>query len=117
MAVSHHGSEGKHVSDNNGGSNRTLMGIFAYCGPLLIISYVSAKDDAFIKFHIKQGLVLLSIEVGVWILGMIIWALMPLLTLIDLAALVFAIIGIMNVLNGKEEPLPFVGAYSRYFNF
>ncbi|MBI1755245.1 hypothetical protein HY250_01765 [Candidatus Azambacteria bacterium] len=31
--------------------NKTLMGILAYLGPLVIVSYVTSKDDAFVKFH------------------------------------------------------------------
>ena len=34
-----------------------------------------------------------------------------------IAALVLTIIGIMNVLNGKEVELPFVGKYAKNFNF
>ena len=43
-----------------------LMAVLAYIGPLVIISYIQAKNDLFVKFHIKQGLVLLVIEVAVW---------------------------------------------------
>ena len=113
-----HGSEKEgHAHHNNRAKNSTLMAILSYLGPLVIVSYVTAKDNAFVKFHIKQGLVVFSIEVGMWILGMIIWPLMIILGIINIAAFVLSIIGIMNVLNGKETPLPLVGQYSRYFTF
>ncbi len=112
-----HSSEKEHAHHNNGTKNKTLMGVLSYLGPLVIVPYVTAKDDAFVKFHVKQGLVVFSIEVGMWVLGMIIWPLMIILGIINVAAFVLSIIGIVNVLNGKETPLPLVGHYSKYFTF
>lgn len=112
-----HESASGNAHHNNKAKNNTIMAILSYLGPLVIVSYVTAKDDAFVKFHIKQGLVVFSIEVGMWILGMIIWPLMIILGIINIGAFVLSIIGIMNVLNGKETPLPLVGQYSKYFTF
>ncbi|MBI5913344.1 DUF4870 domain-containing protein [Candidatus Azambacteria bacterium] len=92
-----------------------LMAVLAYIGPLIIVSYVTAKDDAFVKFHIKQGLVLFVIELGVWVLGMMLWQLWPLLSIVNLATIVLSIIGIINAVKGKEEQLPLVGKFSQYF--
>jgi len=97
-------------------SSNTLMGILSYIGPLVIISYLAAKDDPFVKFHIRQGLVLLVIEVVVWILGMILWPLWFLLNVINIVVLVLAIIGIVNVTKNQQKNLPLVGSYARYFN-
>src|SRR3989344_9381412 len=97
------------------GEKNVLMAVLAYIGPLVIVSYVTAKDDAFVKFHIKQGLVLFVIEIGVWILGMMMWQLWPLFSIVNLATVVLSIIGIINTLKGKEEQLPVVGKFSRYF--
>ncbi len=91
------------------------MGVLAYIGPLVIVSYITAKDDPFVKFHIKQGLVIFVIEVGVWVLGMIMWQLYPLLSIINLAALVFSVLGIINVVKGEEKELPLIGQFSKYF--
>jgi len=94
-----------------------LMAILSYIGPLVVVSYLAAKDDPFVKFHIKQGAVLFAIEFGFWIAGIIVWPLMMLWGLVDICALVLSVIGIMNVVNQKEKSLPFVGQYSRYFTF
>ena len=94
---------------------KTIMGILAYLGPLVIVSYLTSKDDPFVKFHIKQGLVLLVIEVMVWFLGMIIWPLVMILWIVNLATLILSIVGIINVTQGKEKNLPLVGSYSKYF--
>src|SRR3989344_7584827 len=97
-------------------SQKTVMGILAYLGPLVIISYLTSKDDLFVKFHIKQGLVLLSIEVIIWFLGMVFWPLWILLNLVNLGVLVLVIIGIINAVQGRQKALPLVGSYSKYFN-
>lgn len=93
----------------------TLMGVFAYIGPLIVVSFIVAKDDPFVKFHIKQGLVLFVIEVAVWFLTSVFWPLWFILNLVNLAALVLAIIGIVNVVHGKQKELPFVGQYAKHF--
>lgn len=97
--------------------NKTIMGILSYLGPLVIVSYLVAKDDPFVKFHIKQGLVLVVIEVVVWVIASMVWTLFMFINLINLAVLILAIIGIVNVVEGKEKELPFVGQFSRYFSF
>ena len=97
-----------------------LMAILAYLGPLVIVSYLVAKDNHFVKFHIKQGLVLLIVEVVIKILWMTIWGIWmmwPLLQIINLALLVLVIIGIVNAVNGQEKPLPVVGAWASHFKF
>ncbi len=93
------------------------MAILAYLGPLVIVSYVSAKDDPFVKFHIKQGAVLFALNIIVWILGTIMWPLWRILNVVNLAIFVLAILGIINVTKGKEVELPVVGGCSKYFKF
>jgi uncharacterized membrane protein len=95
----------------------TLMGILAYIGPLVIVSYITGKDDAFVKFHIKQGLVLLVIEVAMWFLGSLLWFIWPVIGIINFAVFVLAVVGIINAAQGKEKELPLVGKFSKYFNF
>ncbi len=93
------------------------MGILAYIGPLVIVSYLTAKEDPFVKFHIKQGLVLFTIEIVVWLLSSALWSLWMLLSLVNLATLVLSVIGIINVIKGEEKKLPLVGDLARYFTF
>lgn len=93
------------------------MAILAYFGPLVIVSYAMAKDDPFVKFHMKQGLVLLAIEVIVFILGTIMWQLWFILELVNIVILVLAIIGIVNAAQGKEAKLPVVGDLAKIFTF
>jgi uncharacterized membrane protein len=99
-------------------SKNTLMGVLSYIGPLVLVPLFTSKDQPFVKFHIKQGLVVFSIEVIVWVLSsMFFWQLRMLLNLVNLATLILSIIGIVNVVEKKEKELPVVGGFSKYFTF
>ena len=97
--------------------HNTAMAVLSYIGPLVIVSYLVAKNDSFVKFHIKQGLVLFVIEVIIWVVGMFLWGLWPVLQLINLATLVLAIVGIINAAQGNEKQLPVVGKFADNFKF
>lgn len=117
-----HGSKDKHsTSDSKEIVDHTehdlILAILSYLGPLVIISYALAKDKPFVAFHIKQGLLLLAIEVASLILGSMMWTLAPLLYLINLGALIFTIIGVINVVQGKMRPLPFIGHLAHVIKF
>jgi uncharacterized membrane protein len=99
--------------------HKKLMGVLAYLGILIIIPFLIAKDDPFVKFHLKQGCVLIVIEAIVWILGMTMigWQLWQLLDIVNLATLILSIIGIVNVVQDKETELPLVGGLAKNFTF
>jgi uncharacterized membrane protein len=91
------------------------MAVLAYIGPLVIVSYLVAKDDSFVKFHIKQGLVLFAIEVILSIVASTMWSFWMIINLINFAIFVLSVIGIINAIQGKEEELPVVGSFAKYF--
>lgn len=92
--------------------HRKLMGILAYMGPLVVIPYLVARDDSFVKFHIEQGLVLFIISLLVWFASSLTWFLMPIWAIINFVILVLAFIGILNVLKDQKKEIPLVGHYS-----
>ena len=88
------------------------MAIVAYIlffVPLL----TDAKNDPFVKYHVKQGLVLFLAWVAVSVASMIIW----MLSILNIGLLVLLVLGILNAVHGKEEPLPLIGQYSSHFKF
>ncbi len=97
-------------------SKNTGLAVLAYLGPLVIVSYLMGKDDPFVKFHTKQGLVLLVIEAVLYFIFSMWWTMWMLVNLVRLALLVLAVLGIVNVVQGKEKELPVVGGWSRYFS-
>lgn len=92
--------------------NRTLMAILSYVGILVLIPLLTdAKSDSFVKFHIKQGLVLLITSVLVSVISwipVIGWA-------AGMAVFVLFIIGIVNAAGGKEQALPIIGQFGDKF--
>lgn len=96
--------------------NKTLMAVLSYLSILVIIPYLTSKQDRFVHFHIKQGLVLFTIEVAVLLLGMIMWMLIPILDIVNLAMVVFSIVGIVNAVQGKEKELPLLGQFAKHFD-
>ena len=83
------------------------IAILSYLGILCLIPLLLKKDSKFVKFHAKQGLILLIgwVFVGVpfgWILSIIL--------------AVFSIIGIINVLGERYADLPLVGELAKKIN-
>ncbi|MDD5146853.1 MAG: DUF4870 domain-containing protein, partial [Candidatus Pacebacteria bacterium] len=76
-----------------------------------------AKNDPFVKYHVKQGLVLFIgwvIEMFVGVIPFLGWVIAPLL---GIFLLVLFIVGIVNAINGQEKPLPVVGGFAENFKF
>ena len=92
-----------------------LMGILCYLGPLVIVPFIMAKDDHFVKFHIRQGLVLLIMSLIVWALSMTFWQFYAFYQILNLGILVLIVLGIVNVVQGKMAELPLVGQFAKHF--
>ena len=100
------------------GSQNTGMAILAYLGILVVVPLVSdAKNDPFVKFHAKQGLVLLICEIAAWVVMIIPFLGLLIGWLLWIGSIVLVIMGIMNVVSGKMQELPIVGSYASKFNF
>ncbi len=100
------------------GDNDVLMGVLSYLGILCLIPLLAAKDSEFAQFHAKQGLTLFGLEIVLYVLQffvgfMSIFAglgfLLILFPILYLGILVLAIIGIVNAVGKKKEPLPIIG--------
>jgi len=98
-----------------------VMALLAYIGILWLVPLLAAKDSPFAKYHANQGLVLFLAEVvfcvvvgcfSIFIhfipyLGTVIWCCTCFVyPVISLAFLGYAIMGILNAVNGKMKPLP-----------
>lgn len=103
--------------ETNAHKQNTLMAVLAYIGPLIIVSFIFSKDDPFVKFHIKQGLLLLIGSAIIWILSGTFWQFWMIFNLLNLAIFILAVVGILNVLRGEQKELPFVGYLASNFKF
>jgi uncharacterized membrane protein len=90
----------------------TGMAVVAYI--LFFIPLLTeAKNDPFVKYHVKQGLVLFLAWVAVSAVSMVIW----ILSILNLGLIILLVLGILNAVHGKEEPLPLIGQFSSHFKF
>jgi len=92
--------------------NNKIIAILSYIGVLCLIPLFTKKDDKFVFFHAKQGLVLFIVEIITYFVLMIPilgWIIAPIASLIWLA---LSIIGIVNVLGGEMKELPVLGKYA-----
>ena len=81
------------------------------------------KKDSFVKFHVKQGIVLIIASIA-WsiLLNLLFVAMMAsgawaLWNLLSYVPLVFAIIGIVNAVNHSEKELPVIGKFASKLKF
>jgi uncharacterized membrane protein len=92
-----------------------VFAVLAYVGILFLVPLLAAKDSRFARYHTNQGAVLfvagLLCMVGSCVfsfipfLGHLIWSLLM------IGLLVLMIMGIINALNGRCQPLPLIGQF------
>lgn len=94
-------------------SSNTLMAVLCYFGILVLIPFLTdAKNDPFVKFHIKQGLVLLIAYV---IVGFIVWV--PVVGwILGVILFILFLMGVINAASGKQKPLPIIGQLAEKIN-
>lgn len=91
------------------GKNIAVISYITIIG--LIIAFVMNKDkkDAFAAYHIKQSLGLVATGLALGLVGMVPfigW----IINILGIFILLYMwVIGIMNAINEKENPVPFLG--------
>ncbi len=103
-------------------SEDVIFLILAYLGILALIPFFVAKDNDYVRWHAKQGLVLIAFEIVLWIVLMII-GFIPILNIIFaflglfiwLGILVLHIFCIVKALKGERWVVPVLGKYADKF--
>jgi uncharacterized membrane protein len=110
-------SEPVKVSNKEENVAMAIVAYFIFFIPLL----TDDKNDPFVKYHVKQGLVLLIAWVVLWVVSFVLafipvigWILAPLLYL---AVFILWIMGIINAAQKKQKPVPIIGQFGEKFNF
>ena len=95
----------------------TGMAILAYI--LFFIPLLTeAKNDPFVKYHVKQGLLVFIAWIVVGIISAILpWFLYWLDNLLSLCVVVLVILGITTAAKGEQKPLPIIGKFGEQFKF
>jgi fumarate reductase subunit D len=89
-----------------------IMALLSYIGILCLIPLLTKPQDEFVKFHLKQGLVIFIGEIATMFLFWILAFLFPLWWLLNLGWFILSIVGIVNVVKNEQKPVPFVGKYA-----
>ena len=110
------------VADPADVEKNKVMAILAYLGILVLVPLLAAKESPFARYHTNQGLLLCIISVVLWlilfvggiVLGAVTGGIGSCVTCavglpIFICVLVLAIMGIINAVNGKMQPLPVIG--------
>jgi len=96
-------SDNKKPEEGNApsGSDSNLMAALSYVWIISIIMMIIKKDDQFVVFHAKQGLVLfIASFIGVIpVIGWFIW----------IIVVIFEIIGFIKALSGERYKIPVIG--------
>lgn len=93
------------------------MAILAYI-IFFIPLLTEAKNSSYVKFHVKQGLILTLASIAISIIDKlpVIGGLVGILG--SLLVLVLWVMGIMNAINGQQKELPVIGKYAEeWFKF
>ena len=90
-------------------SRSRLMGILSYLGVLCLIPLIFSRDDAFVNFHARQGLVL-----WIWAVLAIFSLHIPILGAFFFSSSVFFImvltlVGLLSVLLSRMWRIPVIG--------
>ena len=75
------------------------------------------KNNPFVKYHVKQGFVLFLAGVVARIITRLPILGWFLVSFLNAFVFILFVIGVMNVLNGKKEPLPVIGKFADKFKF
>lgn len=96
---------------NQIGIKSRAWAILNYLNILILIPLIWKQDDQFVRFHSKQGIVLMFIgiileiiegivaQIEAWAFGRIVVSVLG----------IYIIIGITNCIRGRRTPLPLIG--------
>lgn len=102
-------------SRDNNNVSMAVIAYFIFFLPLL----TDTRNNAFVKYHVKQGIILLISFLIVGVLGMILtgiglYFISPILWL---AVFILWIMGILNAAAKRQKPVPLIGQFAEYLKF
>ncbi len=92
------------------GKTIAIIAYITIIGLLIAFIMNNSKNNEFAKFHIGQSVRVAILGVANYVLGMLLPSgLWFISSIISLGIFVFWILGIVNAINLKDEPLPIIG--------
>lgn len=92
------------------GKTMAFVAYLIFFIPLLMDEY---RNNKFVMYHTEQSIVLLILNIILAIVGTVTCGIGLVLYI---AWIIFLIMGIMNALGGKVQPLPLIGQFGEKFN-
>ncbi len=111
--------------------NSTVMAVLSYLGLLVLIPWFAAPNSPYTRFHAKQGMTLLIVDIAYSVLSFLLmlikvphtqyvmgipitysatpWYISAVVFLLSLPILALAVLGIVNAVRGKAKELPIIG--------
>ncbi len=90
-------------------SGNTALAALSYLSVLFVLPFALTPEDGFAKYHAKQGLRLFIFSAVADIIGSI----FPIGWILSLFRIYCIFKGISNAINGRKEPLPYIGTIGR----
>ncbi len=81
----------------------------SYLWLLWLVPLLAMKDNAFCKFHVKQGIILTILSIAIWIIGWIPFIGWIVTFVVYVYIVVMIIMGIINAASGKYWKMPILG--------
>jgi len=72
----------------------------------------SAKNDQFVRYHVKQGLALLATCAALQIIGYVSFMSWLFFWPMAVVVLILMVLGIYNAMKGRQKPLPVIGEWA-----
>lgn len=95
-------------------SEHSMLAMLSYLSMLVVVPLISGQKDKFVRYHAKQGFVLLVFEFITVVVAVIIPFLGAFVaTLAWFIWLILSLVGLWNVLRHKQAPLPIIGKYAK----
>ena len=93
-----------------------IMCVLSYLWALCLIPYFTKKNNAFVMFHARQGLVLFIAWIIIKVVGIFLWRIAiigwTLMSLLHMGILILSIIGIIQALQGNKWKMPVLGDFA-----
>lgn len=90
-------------------SDSNLMAALSYLWLLSVVMLLVKKDDAFVQFHAKQGLVLFIASVILWVIPIIGW-------LLNIVVFIAVIVGAIKAYQGERYEMPLISDLAKKIN-
>lgn len=94
---------------NQKSDNTVLFSVLSYIGILWLIGLLADKENAAVRFHVNQGILLTILSLVSSVLAVIPIVGAILSGVLGIVGFVLMILGILNAVKKEQKPLPLIG--------